>query len=117
MIDKIYNKDVTNIDIYGQSGLGITRIYDNGSLVSTEQVYISPGSYVTLELDLIANKAGYEAWKIASANFANQVPTGGMVFAVQNMQGVGIGSTWATTEYPILLKKGSEIIWVLLGWL
>ena len=52
MIAKTYNKDVTNIDIYGQSGLGITRIYDNGSLVSTEQVYISPGSYVTLELDL-----------------------------------------------------------------
>lgn len=66
---------------------------------------------------LTNHNSSYDAWKIASANFANQVPSGGTVFAVQNMQGVGIASTWATTEYPILVKKGAEIVWTLLGWL
>lgn len=48
---------------------------------------------------------GDSLWKIASVNFANQVPNGATVFVVQNLQGVGLTSTWATTEYPILFKK------------
>ena len=57
----------------------------------------------------------YEAWKIASANFANQVSNGSTVFAIQNINGISITSTWATTEYPILVKKAAEIIYVIIG--
>ncbi len=59
--------------------------------------------------------AKYEAWKIASANFASQVQNGGTIFAMQNINGIGITSTWATTEYPILVKKAVEIIYEIVG--
>lgn len=64
---------------------------------------------------LTNHSAKYEAWKIASANFANQVSNGSTVFAMQNINGVGIASTWATTEYPILVKKAVEIIYEIIG--
>lgn len=64
---------------------------------------------------LTNHSAKYEAWKIASANFANQVPNGSTVFAMQNINGISITSTWATTEYPILVRKAVEIIYEIIG--
>lgn len=61
--------------------------------------------------------ASYELWKIASVNFANQVHNGTIAFVVQNQGGVDLVSTWATIEYPILIKKGIEIVYTVLGWL
>ena len=55
-----------------------------------------------------------KAWEIASANFANQVTNGSAVFVVQNTAGVIIDSIWATVEYPILVKKIIELIYVIL---
>lgn len=54
---------------------------------------------------LTNHNSSYDAWKAASLNFANQVPCGGSVFAVQNMQGVGIYSTWATYIVSYFSKK------------
>ena len=56
-----------------------------------------------------------QLWKIASANFANQVSNGGTVFAMQNIEGIRISSVWATIEYDILIKKGVEIIYEVIG--
>ncbi len=67
------------------------------------------GKYLTL------NNSLYDAWKIASTNFALQVPTNGVAFSMQNLMGIGIQSTWATTEYPILFKKAVQIIYELIG--
>ena len=64
---------------------------------------------------LTKHSAEYDAWKIASANFANQVSNGSTVFVMQNVNGVGITSTWATTEYPILAKKAIEFIYEIIG--
>ena len=64
---------------------------------------------------LTKHSAEYDAWKIASANFANQVSNGSTVFVMQNINGVGIASTWATTEYPILAKKVIEFIYEIIG--
>ena len=64
---------------------------------------------------LTNHSAEYDAWKIASANFANQVSNGSTVFVVQNINGVGIASTCATTEYPILAKKAIEFIYEIIG--
>lgn len=66
-------------------------------------------------LNLTKHSADYGAWKIASANFANQVSNGSTVFAMQNINGVSITSTWATIEYPILEKKAIEIIYEIIG--
>lgn len=64
---------------------------------------------------LAKHSAEYGAWEIASANFANQVSNGSTVFVMQNINGVGIASTWATTEYPILAKKVIEFIYEIIG--
>ena len=56
-------------------------------------------------------------WRFASFNFVNQVPNGSTIFAVQNTSGVFLSSTWATIEYPELIRKGVEIIFTILGWL
>lgn len=37
------------------------------------------------------------------------------VFVMRNINGVGIASTWATTEYPILAKKAIEFIYEIIG--
>ena len=57
----------------------------------------------------------YEAWIIASQNFANQVPYGGTVFSFQNMAIVNPTSIWALYEYPILNSNCINVIYVNLG--
>lgn len=64
---------------------------------------------------LTNNNASYDAWRITSTNFANQVPNGSTVFAMQNINGVSVMSTWANIEYPILSKKLVEIIYEIIG--
>lgn len=54
-------------------------------------------------------------WQAASQNFANQVPQGATVISVQNLAGINLSSMWATIEYPSLIQKEVEMIFVLLG--
>ena len=51
-------------------------------------------------------------WKIASANFANQVRNGSVAFVVHNQYGVNIDSIWAKVEYRTLIKKIVDLIYV-----
>jgi hypothetical protein len=50
-----------------------------------------------------------DAWVIASQNFANQVSSGGFVYAVLYYPGMSYDSIWFT-ESTILLDKAVEII-------
>lgn len=44
-----------------------------------------------------------EVWRSASANFANAANSSGcQLYSIQNYHGIGINSTWATVEYPLL---------------
>ena len=56
-----------------------------------------------------------EAWRIASTNFANQVPGGSTAFTVLNSAGPRLDSIWVTVEHPILLKKILDLIVVMVN--
>ena len=48
-------------------------------------------------------EASYSAWQAASANFANVAKSAGStIYSIQNAEGVGLQSIWATVEYPLL---------------
>jgi hypothetical protein len=64
---------------------------------------------------LTNNSASIDVWKIASANFAQQVSPGSVVFSVQNIAGLSINGIWATIEFPILAKRGIDILYLMLG--
>ena len=47
-----------------------------------------------------------EVWRSASANFANAANSSGcQLYSIQNYNGIGINSTWATVEYPLLASN------------
>jgi hypothetical protein len=62
----------------------------------------------------LENLSGFnaEAWRIASVNFANQVQSGSTAFVVHNLSGIRLASIWATVEYPILIQKIIDLIFV-----
>lgn len=54
--------------------------------------------------------AQYSAWQAASSNFANVASnSSSAIYSIQNAAGVGLQSTWATIEYPLL--QGRDIIY------
>ena len=65
-------------------------------------------------LGMYLTKMGYPSnhatWTYASANFANQVPTNGIVHAVLYYPGMIETSVWMTTELPELLRRFINII-------
>ena len=54
--------------------------------------------------------APYSVWQAASSNFANVASnSSSAIYSIQNAAGVGLQSTWATIEYPLL--QGRDIIY------
>ena len=110
-------------------GDNLSSVFNNFTHVfwSGGDISMNAGNYLandvggkTLEMTrlgqyLTKHSVEYDAWKIASVNFANQVSNGSTVFVMQNINGVGIASTWATTEYPVLAKKAIEFIYEIIG--
>ncbi|MDY2888261.1 MAG: RHS repeat-associated core domain-containing protein, partial [Candidatus Caccosoma sp.] len=113
MADNIFNSFNYKTHIFWSGG----ELSMNGASYLASQT-----NGITLEMTRLGRyltkiDASYATWQFASMNFVNQVPNGSIVFAVQNMSGVSLSSTWAMIEYPELIRKGVEIIFTILGWL
>jgi hypothetical protein len=92
--------------------------WSGGELSQNASTYLSQNvKGITLEMTKLGQYLSnltfdVNKWQIASANFANQVRNGSTAFIVHNQYGVNINSIWATVEYPILIKKIIELIYV-----
>ena len=98
-----------------------THIFWSGSELSKNAAEYLAGNTggITLEMTKLGQylsnlpDLSREVWSIASANFANQVHAGSTIFVVHNSVGVHIDSIWAKIEFPILIQKIIDMIYVL----
>ena len=117
----------------GSAGIvaGAKMLADNTSQAcsSVSQVFWSGGDVAKNAAKQVANDVGgkalemtrlgtyleqidapYSAWQAASSNFANVASdSSSAIYSIQNAAGVGLQSTWATIEYPLL--QGRDIIY------
>ena len=113
----------------GSAGIsaGVKLLADNVSQAfnRTPQVFWSGGNVAKNAAKQVANKAAgktlemtrlgryleqtnapYPAWQAASSNFANVATNSSpSIYSIQNITGVGLQSTWATIEYPLLQSR------------
>ena len=121
------------VSVAGSAGIvaGAKMLADNASQAcsSVSQVFWSGGDVAknaakqvasdvggkTLEMTRLGTyleqiDAPYSAWQAASSNFANVASnSSSAIYSIQNAAGVGLQSTWATIEYPLL--QGRDIIY------
>ena len=121
------------VSVAGSAGIvaGVKMLADNTSQAcsSVSQVFWSGGDVAKNAAKQVANDVGgktldmtrlgtyleqidapYSVWQAASSNFANVASnSSSAIYSIQNAAGVGLQSTWATIEYPLL--QGRDIIY------
>ena len=104
-------------DNVSQAGSSVSQVFWSGGDVAknaAKQVANDVGGK-TLEMTRLGTyleqiDAPYSVWQAASSNFANVASnSSSAIYSIQNAAGVGLQSTWATIEYPLL--QGRDIIY------